>query len=76
MELNLTGQEAYAQNIQPEILTLKSLMNDRKVVWDKISNAKKKAWITSDKDPIMSLAWSIYSWLDNNFFEDYDHGDD
>jgi len=75
LELNLTGQEVYAQDIQPKVNQLKTLMNERKVLWDRLSNEKKKVWITSGKDPIMTLAWNAYSWLRDNFFGDYANGD-
>lgn len=48
----------------------------RKEVWDRLDNVKRRHWIVSDEDPIMSLAWLIYSWLDSNFFGEYKHGDD
>ena len=71
--LNLTGQATLASSIQPKIVNLKSAMNERKPIWDKLNNTKRKAWIDSNKDPIMSLAWSIYNWLHNNFFEDFNY---
>lgn len=66
--LNLTGQSVSASQIQTRINTLKTLMDERKVVWVKLSVEKKKRWITSGKDPIMTLAWQIYRYLRDNFF--------
>jgi hypothetical protein len=43
-------------------------MELRKEVWDRLPVAKKKAWIASGKDPIMSLAWQVYRYLRDNFF--------
>jgi len=71
MMLNLIHQSIYAQQIQPKITQLKNLMNERKVLWDRLNNKKRKLWITSGKDPIMTLAWNVYNWLHNNFFGDY-----
>lgn len=68
--LNLAGQQAYRNTIAPHIQTLKSRMNERKVIWDKLPDDKKKLWITSGKDPIMTLAWNSYRFLSDNFFED------
>jgi hypothetical protein len=69
-QLNLTNQQAAVDQIQPYINALKTRMLDRKELWDKINIQKRKQWVLSDKDPIMSLAWSIYKWLDTNFFGD------
>jgi len=45
-------------------------MELRKQIWDRISFEKKKQWIVSDKDPIMTLAWQTYRYLRDNFFLD------
>lgn len=66
--LDLTGQQAAYDIIAPKIQQLKNVMDLRKEVWDKLPPAKKIAWIQSDKDPIMGLAWSVYKYLRNNFF--------
>ena len=72
MNLNLSGQQVEYNTIAPKVQTLKNWMDQRKPIWAKISKEKRKKWVTSDKDPIMSLAWSIYKYLDNNFFgEDF-----
>ena len=66
--LNLTDQQTAYNLIAPKSQQLKNAMDLRKPIWDKIPIAKKIAWIQSDKDPIMSLAWSVYKYLRNNFF--------
>ena len=66
--LDLSGQQAAYNLIAPRIQQLKNTMDLRKAVWNKLPKAKKIAWIQSDKDPIMGLAWSIYKYLRNNFF--------
>lgn len=68
-DLNLTNQSTQAGTIQARINTLKSLMDQRKPIWDRMSDAKKRAWVTSGKDPIMTLAWKIYRYLRDNFFQ-------
>ena len=67
-DLDLTGQQLEYNDIAPKLQKLKNLMLDRKPIWDKISVAKRKKWVTSDKDPIMSLAYQIHEWLDERFF--------
>lgn len=75
MQLNLTDQNIYSGQIQPKVNQLKNLMLERKDIWDRLDNSKRNNWVASGKDPIMSLAWIIYSWLDTNFFGRYNHGD-
>ena len=68
-DLNLTGQTTLASAIQTRITQLRNAMEQRKEIWDRLPDAKKKAWITSGKDPIMTLAWKIYRYLRDNFFQ-------
>ncbi len=68
VNLNLNGQQSHRNNIAPHIQTLKDRLNERKVIWDKLSDEKKKLWITSGKDPIITLAWQSYKFLRDNFF--------
>jgi hypothetical protein len=67
-ELKLTSQSTIAGQVQTRVNQLKTEMDKRKAVWNRISVEKKKAWITSGKDPIMTLAWQIYRYLRDNFF--------
>jgi hypothetical protein len=69
MDLTLTNQASQASTIQTRINTLKSLMDSRLPIWKKLPDAKKKAWVTSGKDPIMTLAWNVYKYLRDNFFD-------
>lgn len=66
--LNLTGQSTSANQIQTRITQLRVAMEQRKPVWDRMPIEKKRAWIASNKDPIMSLAWDVFKYLKNNFF--------
>ncbi len=66
---NLIGQQTIADNLAPKIQNLKTQMDARKTVWEKCSRPKKKAWVQSGKDPIMTLAWQIYKYL-SWFFKD------
>ena len=74
--LNLSDQSALKNIIAPKIQDLKTAMDSRKVIWDKISPDKKKKWVVSGKDPIMTLAWSIYRYLRDNFFDERVDNDD
>ena len=74
-DLTLTGQSTLAGQVQTRITQLRASMDLRKEIWDRLPLAKKKAWITSGKDPIMTLAWNIYRYLRNNFFgQEVDNG--
>lgn len=68
MNLNLTGQNQKANAIRPYLVELKTQMDKRKLLWDKISDDKKKRWVKSEKDPIMNLAWQTFTYLKSNFF--------
>ena len=68
-DLNLTGQTTLASAIQTRVSQLKTAMDDRLPVWRKLPDEKKKKWVTSDKDDIMTLSWNIYKYLRDNFFE-------
>lgn len=69
-DLNLSGQQAERDQIAPKIQQLKDRLNERKVIWDKLSDEKKKLWIQSGKDPVMTLAWQAYRYLRDNFFSE------
>ena len=68
--LNLTNQIIAHNEIAPKLQHMKSLLVARKIMWDKLSIKQRKKWVVSEKDPIMNIAWSIYKYLDSNFFED------
>lgn len=71
-DLNLTGQANSANQIQQRINLLRNLMDQRKPFWDRMDIEKKRQWIRSGKDPIMTLAWEVYKYLRNNFFGEED----
>ncbi len=71
-DLVLTGQGIERADIAPKLLKMKNLLDQRKVIWQKIPPEKRKVWVTSEKDPIMDIAWDIWTYLRANFFgEDY-----
>ena len=69
-QYNFTNQDTEHSEVAPKIPQLKNRMNDRKEIWDKLSHEQKKQWIQSEKDPVMDLAWTMFKYLRNNFFED------
>jgi len=71
-DLNLTGQATLSGQIQTRITQMQTSMNQRKAIWDRLSDDKKRAWIKSGKDPLMTLAWNIFKYLKNNFFREED----
>ena len=75
-DLNLTGQNIEYSTIAPKLLRLKQLMDERKVIWAKIPVAKRKLWVTSEKDPIMNVAYDVFKYLENNFFGEGYYRDD
>lgn len=72
--LNLTNQTTAKNQIAPKLAALKTELDKRLPVWRRISLEKKRQWVLSDKDPIMSLAWDVYKYLDKNFFGDVRNG--
>jgi len=73
-ELNLTTQATAGAAIRTRIIQLKTLLEQRKPFWDRMPIEKKRAWIVSDKDPVMNLAWDIFKYLNNNFFRNEETG--
>ncbi len=71
-DLNLTGQSTLAEQVQTRINKFRAAMDLRKEIWDRLPLAKKRAWVKSGKDPIMTLAWKIYRYLRDNFFKEED----
>lgn len=74
--LNLSGQGLERDDIAPKLQKLKNWMDQRKPIWDKLTPEQRKAWVDSDKDPVMSLAWDIFKYLRDNFFGERYYGDD
>jgi hypothetical protein len=66
--LQLTNQENAKKQIAPKLVQLRQLLDSRKELWQKIDAADRKKWVQSGKDPIMTIAWQIYQYLDANFF--------
>ena len=72
--LTIVDQEAYKETILPKMLLLKQQLDLRSEIWAKVSMEKKRKWITSDKDPIMTLAFQMGQYFKDNFpelLEDY-----
>lgn len=73
-DLILINQQTYHDQIAPKIQQLKTQMDLRSEIWSKVSNEKKRLWITSGQDPLMTLAFQMGQYLKDNFpelLEDY-----
>ena len=66
-KLILDNQTIIATTIGTKVNSLKAVMDSRKAIWGKIPPEKKVKWIKSGKDPIMTLAFNIYQYLDGFF---------
>lgn len=72
MSLEITGQSELAVSIQAKTNQLLSSLSQRVAVWEKIEEDKKKLWLNSGNDPILSLGWEVYRGL-KDFYEEIDH---
>ena len=75
--INLSGQQLEREDIAPKLQKLKNWMNERKIIWDKLDYETRCKWIrhAATHDPIMDIAWDVYKYLHNKFFEDLDQND-
>ncbi len=73
--LSLTGQSTISAQVQQRINALRTEMEKRREIWYRLPYEKKRAWILSDKDPIISLAWTIYKYL-RPWFQDAPDGEE
>jgi hypothetical protein len=67
-DLSLGGQAVERDDVNPKLVKLKNLMDQRKDWWKRIGFDKRKTWVLSGEDPIIDIAWDIYNYLDTNFF--------
>lgn len=72
-ELNLTGQATAATDMKTKSTQLSGLLEQRKPYWMKMSVEQKKKWLSSNKDPVLKLAWDDYVYL-KEFFMGVDNG--
>jgi hypothetical protein len=68
-DLRLISQQTHRDQIAPKINQLKTQLDLRKDIWVKVSPEKKRQWVQSGKDPIMTLAYQMYEYLHDNFFD-------
>ena len=66
-DYNFTNQQALADSIKPKLIALKNALDLRYPFFSKLSFAKKKIYVKSDKDPVVSLAWTTLIQLCNFF---------
>lgn len=66
-QLNLTKISITLKN---GLVQFKTLMDERKSIWLKISFDKRKFIIQNNKDEALSDAYTTWKYLNNNFFGD------
>lgn len=64
-QLNLTGQKAAKEFIQPKLDELTLLLEQRKPYWNRASEAFKEKYVESDV--IMKQAYDFFKYLQNNY---------
>ncbi|MCG8638487.1 MAG: hypothetical protein MI862_02065 [Desulfobacterales bacterium] len=67
MTIELSNLAAKALEFEAEIDLFRSILDERKTVWDRLSKKQKQTWIKDQKDPVMVLAHRIRLYLDNYF---------
>jgi hypothetical protein len=68
--LNLNGSNTDYTNIAPRMSALRDRLEVRQPFWNGMNQEQKRKWIKSGKDPLLSLAWTIYKYLYHNWFGD------
>lgn len=66
-KLNLTDQDKAKQQIYPKLLQMKTELDKRKEMWDKLPMDRRIDWIVSGQDPILVIAVDVYKYLDEFF---------
>jgi len=72
--IELTNQKTLETQIKPMMTALQNALGDRLPVWQKIPVEKKKLWLDSAKDPVLTLAYTLHMYL-KDFFKGVDDGD-
>ena len=67
MNLNLANQQLLYNQVAPKVQDLKTSMDLRIPMWNKIDNKDKLKWVEWDKDPIMKLSANIAEYFCKNF---------
>jgi hypothetical protein len=73
--LSLSNQCTISNQVQQRINALRTEMEKRREIWFRLPYEKKRLWVKSGKDPIMSLAWTIYKYL-REWFQDAPDGEE
>lgn len=68
-KLDSLVQESHARQIEPKLELLMAQLDMRKEVWLGLTSEKRARWIKSGKDSIMALAWKIFKYLEDDFFD-------
>ena len=67
-EIDLKNRGSDKTDIEPKLQKLKNRLNDIEPLWKKLSPKKRKKILEDNVDPILSLAYSIYKYLEKKFF--------
>lgn len=70
MAIELTDQAQAAAEFAEQIDAasgFRAILNERKPVWDRLSEEQKNNWITNQTDPAIRLAYLIHEYLDEFF---------
>ena len=67
-DLTLSNQATEKALIESKTNDLRSLMESRKEVWQRLPEESKKKWLDSGKDPVLMLAYDTWKYLDENYF--------
>ncbi len=67
----LTKQSIAKTSIAPKLADLKTELEKRKTLWNKVSPEAKKEWLDSGKDELLKMAYDKYVYLRDNFFGEF-----
>ncbi len=67
MTIELSSQAVKAVEFGKEIGLFRSILDERKTFWDRLSKKQKQTWIKDQKDPVLVLAHRAYLCLDTYF---------
>lgn len=66
--LVLSDQKAFAKTAKANMNTLVAELSKRDSVWFEVDVNTQQKWLSSNKDPVLNLAWDTYCIL-RKYFE-------
>ncbi|MCG8640540.1 MAG: hypothetical protein MI862_12445 [Desulfobacterales bacterium] len=67
MVTELSNQTGKIIEFEAQIGLFRSILDEQKTVWDRLSKKQKQTWIKDQKDPVMVLAHRVHVYLDDYF---------